>query len=76
MVLVLLLAFLACLLTLSSPLLSFFTTSAVVGGFSALVSGRPCELLPFDDFFALLVISLLGVVDLSVMALIFDGDDS
>lgn len=45
-----------------------FLISTVTGGFSALVLLRYYKWLPCDDFFALLDITFLGVVDLSVVA--------
>lgn len=46
-----------------------FITSAVIRSSAALVPLRYCERQASDDFFAVLVSILIGVIDLSVLAL-------
>lgn len=49
-------------------------STPVEGGFDALHSLRSRVLLPSNDFFALLVITSVGVVNLSVLAHFFGGE--
>lgn len=51
-----------------------FMASAVAGSSAALAMLRGCQHLPSEDFFVLLVIVLLGVVDLSVLPVFFSGE--
>lgn len=50
------------------------TKPAVSAGYDVLVSLRSCKMLPFKDFFVLLLIMQLDVVDISAMAFFFAGE--
>lgn len=54
----------------------FSVKSVVARGPSTLVSLCCCNRLPLDDFLALPIMILLGVVPLSVVALFFEAEDT